>query len=261
MARSPSTSSEFERPARPLPGRVGCNSVVLPCRRRHAIYSQGFQWLPVRHPAPPGSKRRASGQGQAWRQCRGWRLSRCGGPDGSKPPAVAADLLRWPHGRPSLHYGVLGERGTSKNDPLLSSEMQFTRGPRRATILHDQCRLLQRSNHSSEREGRHSPDQADERAWSSHRIFSIRTRPRLAVLLGEASPLRPTGLALEIFYDLDRDHGSAELDTLFACDAINLSGGNTTPFLPGSGAAACWRGCATGRTTAAFSSARARGPY
>ncbi|WP_353646217.1 Type 1 glutamine amidotransferase-like domain-containing protein [Mesorhizobium sp. WSM2239] len=39
------------------------------------------------------------------------------------------------------------------------------------------------------------------------------------------------GLALDIFYDLDRDHGSAELDTLLACDAIHLSGGNTAAFL------------------------------
>ena len=39
------------------------------------------------------------------------------------------------------------------------------------------------------------------------------------------------GLALDILYDLDRDHGSAELDALLACDAIHLSGGNTAAFL------------------------------
>ncbi|UVK41614.1 Type 1 glutamine amidotransferase-like domain-containing protein [Mesorhizobium sp. AR10] len=39
------------------------------------------------------------------------------------------------------------------------------------------------------------------------------------------------GLDLDIFYDLDRDHDSAERDALLACDAIHLSGGNTAAFL------------------------------
>lgn len=39
------------------------------------------------------------------------------------------------------------------------------------------------------------------------------------------------GLALDAFYDLDADHGGAELDALLACDAIHLSGGDTLAFL------------------------------
>jgi dipeptidase E len=39
------------------------------------------------------------------------------------------------------------------------------------------------------------------------------------------------GLLLPIVYDLDEDHGRAELDDLLACDAIHLSGGDTAAFL------------------------------
>ena len=39
------------------------------------------------------------------------------------------------------------------------------------------------------------------------------------------------GLRLAMAYDLDQDHGQAELEDLLACDAIHLSGGDTTAFL------------------------------
>ena len=39
------------------------------------------------------------------------------------------------------------------------------------------------------------------------------------------------GLRLAAPYDLDEDHGRSELDGLLACDAIHLSGGDTTAFL------------------------------
>jgi dipeptidase E len=38
-------------------------------------------------------------------------------------------------------------------------------------------------------------------------------------------------LQLPIVYDLDQEHGHAELDDLLACDAIHLAGGDTTAFL------------------------------
>jgi len=39
------------------------------------------------------------------------------------------------------------------------------------------------------------------------------------------------GLALDVFYDLDREHSEPEIDALLTCDAIHLSGGNTAAFL------------------------------
>ncbi len=39
------------------------------------------------------------------------------------------------------------------------------------------------------------------------------------------------GVTLDMFYDLDREHSRAEVEALFAYQAIHLSGGNTAGFL------------------------------
>lgn len=39
------------------------------------------------------------------------------------------------------------------------------------------------------------------------------------------------GLELAILYDLDIEDGGAKLNALLSCDAIHLSGGDTTAFL------------------------------
>ena len=64
------------------------------------------------------------------------------------------------------------------------------------------------------------------------------------------------GFTLGAFYDLDRGHSDAETAALLACDAIHLSGGNTTNFLARVRRSGMLENCVTGETVEDFSSAQ-----